>query len=203
MVVLAVGLGACSHTPKSVTSTTLTPTTATRGPSTSSTTSSTTTTTTTSPAALATCLPTQLHIAVAGSEGAAGTTEISFSLTDSSAVSCTMYGYPGMLLLSAGGAGLPTVVTRGGGLSFENIAPTNVVLNPGQAAFFNLGYNDVTQGTTSCSSAPQVEITPPNDTSYSVVPVPQINACGNGALNVSAVFASTNVSATSTTAPPS
>jgi hypothetical protein len=114
-----------------------------------------------------------------------------------------MYGYTGMLLLSAGGAGLPTVVTRGGGLSFENVVPTNVVLNPGQAAFFNLGYNDVTQGTTSCSSAPQVEITPPNDTFYAVVPVPQINACGNGALNVSAVFASTNVNATSTTAPPS
>ena len=203
MVVLAVALGACSHTPsKSVTSTTLalttTTTTTTTVPSTP-----VTTTTTTSPAALATCLPSQLHVAVTGSEGAAGTTEISFSLTDSSSLSCTMYGYPGMLLLSAGGAELPTVVTRGGGLSFENVAPTNVVLKPGQAAFFNLGYNDVTQGTTSCSSAPQVEITPPNDTSYAVVSVPQINACGNGALNVSAVFASTNLNATSTTAPPS
>jgi len=203
IVAFAVALGACTHSPsKSVTTTTLAPTTTTRVPTTPTTTRATTTTSTV-PVSLSTCLPSQLRLALAGSQGAAGTTELSFSLADSSAVSCTMYGYPGMLLLTAGGAPLPTVVTRGGGLAFENIAPTNVVLDPGGAAYFNLGYNDVTQGTTSCSSALQVEITPPNDTSYAVVPVPQINACGGGALNVSPVFAGTNVPATSTTAPPS
>ena len=114
-----------------------------------------------------------------------------------------MFGYPGMLLLTAGDIGLPTIVTRGGGLAFESVAPTNVTLDPGQAAYFNLGYNDVTQGTTTCSSATQVEITPPNDTSYVVTKVPQIIACGGGALNVSPIFPSTDAPATSTTAPPS
>jgi hypothetical protein len=114
-----------------------------------------------------------------------------------------MFGYPGMLLLTTGDTGLPTIVTRGGGLAFESVAPVNVTLDPGQAAYFNLGYNDVTQGTTTCSSATRVEITPPNDTTYAVTQVPQIMACGGGALNVSPVFPSTDVPATSTTAPPS
>jgi hypothetical protein len=203
VVASALALTACTHTPsKAATSTTLAPTTTTSGSSTSpTTTTSTTSTTTTSPLSPTTCLVSQLHIAVAGSEGAAGTTELTFSLANSSSAVCTMYGYPGMLLLSASGAGLPTIVTRGGGLAFETIAPTNVSLRPGQIAYFNLGYNDVTQGMTTCSSATQVEITPPNDTTHAVVSVPQINACGNGALNVSPVFATTNP-ATSTTAPP-
>jgi hypothetical protein len=106
-----------------------------------------------------------------------------------------------MQLLASSGANLATVVTRGGGLSFENVAVTAIELDPGQTAYFNLGYNDVTQGTTSCSVSSQVEITPPNDTSYAVVSVSQINACGGGALSVSPVFASTDVPATSTTAP--
>jgi hypothetical protein len=202
IVALAVGLGACGHTtPKSATSTTQAPTTTTPGGSTPPSTATTTTTSTSTPG-LTTCLPSQLGIAVSGSQGAAGTTELTFSLSNSSSVSCSLYGYPGMLLLTANGAGLPTVVTRGGGLSFESIAPTTVVLNPAQTAYFNLGYNDVTQGTTSCSSATHVEITPPNDTAYAEVTVPQINACGGGALNVSPVFAANNPTAASTTAPP-
>jgi NADH:ubiquinone oxidoreductase subunit F (NADH-binding) len=93
------------------------------------------------------------------------------------------------------------MVERGGGLSFENVAPANVVLDTGQTAYFNVGYSDVNQGTTTCSVSTHVEITPPNDTAYSIVSVPQINACGGGTLDVSAVFASTDAAATSTTAP--
>jgi hypothetical protein len=176
--------------------------------STTTTTTSTTTTTTTTPpttsttAATTTCQPSQLRVALYGTEGAAGTNEVTFSLANSSTTVCTMYGYPGMQLLNAGGAGVPTVVLRGGGLSFENVAATNVSLAPGQVAYFNLGYNDVITGTTTCSTATQVEITPPNDFSFVVVPVtPQIDACNGGTLHVSPVFASTDSSATVTTAP--
>jgi hypothetical protein len=42
-----------------------------------------------------------------------------------------MYGYPGMQLLASSGANLATVVTRGGGLSFENVAVTAIELDPG------------------------------------------------------------------------
>jgi len=127
---------------------------------------------------------------------------VTFSLTNASTKLCTMTGYPGMVLLSAQGKGLPTVVTRGGGLAFENLPVTDVSLAPGQVAYFNLGYNDVTTGTSGCTTAAQIGITPPNDTSSVVVPLsPQIVACGGGALRVSPVFASTDSAATQTTAP--
>jgi hypothetical protein len=114
-----------------------------------------------------------------------------------------MYGYPGMQLLGTGGAAVATVVLRGGGLAFENVAATDVSLAPGQTAYFNLGYNDVITDSTGCSMASQVEITPPNDTPYVVVPVfPAIDACGGGTLHVSPVFSSTDSAATVTTAPP-
>jgi hypothetical protein len=114
-----------------------------------------------------------------------------------------MQGYPGMELLGAGGTGETTTVTRGGGLAFENVAVTDVSLSSGQTAYFNLGYNDVVTGSTVCSQSSEVEITPPNDTSYAVVPVtPGIDACDNGALHVSPVFSSTDSAATSTTAVP-
>ena len=107
-----------------------------------------------------------------------------------------------MLLLNASSQAQPTIVIRGGGLAFENPAETTVSLAPGQTAYFNLGYNDVITGTTTCSQATQVEITPPNDTSYAVVPAfPSIDACAGGTLHVSAVFASTDSAATETTAP--
>jgi len=138
-----------------------------------------------------------------GSEGAAGTIELTFSLANTSTALCTMYGYPGMQLLDASGGDMPTTVIRGGGLTFEKVAVTNVSLAPGQTAYFNLGYSDVTVGTeTSCPAASQVEITPPNDMSYVVVPVTSLDACGGGTVHVSPVFASTDSAATSTTAPP-
>jgi hypothetical protein len=106
-----------------------------------------------------------------------------------------------MLLLDVSGSSLPTTVTRGGSLSFENLPVTTVALSPGATAYFNVGYNDVA-GTGTCSVASQVEITPPNATTHAVVAVTNLQACNNGTLNVSPVFASTDAAATQTTAPP-
>jgi hypothetical protein len=110
-----------------------------------------------------------------------------------------MQGYPGILLLDASGVALPTTVVRGGSLSFENIAATAVSLSPSETAYFNLGYSDVTAP---CSMASQVEVTPPNDTAHATVSVTSLQACNNGTLTVSPVFASSNAAATETTAPP-
>ncbi len=191
----AVALSACSSSPPKKHSTT----TKTRPPST--TTSSTPTATTTT-AAVTTCQVSQLRIAVAGQGGAAGTQEITFSLTNTSSATCSTYGYPGMLLVSTTGAALPTTVVRGGGLTFENIAPATVTLAPGQTAYFNLGFSDVQTNTTTCSSAHTAEVTPPTNTTHATVDVALgIYACDNGTLHVSAVFSATNSSATQTTAP--
>lgn len=45
------------------------------------------------------CQTAGLHVAVSGSQGAAGTEEVTLSLTNVASSSCTIYGYPGMLLL--------------------------------------------------------------------------------------------------------
>jgi len=191
-------LAACSSSPSHHASSTSTSTTTTS----TSTTSTTTPVSTTTSTANTTCQPSQLNITLYGTEGAAGTNELTFSLTNTSPTLCTMSGYPGMQLLSTSGASEPTTVIRGGGLAFENVTPTAVSLTTGQTAYFNVGYSDVVTGNTSCSVAKQVQITPPNDTAHAVVPVTyQIQACNAGELHVSAVFASSNSTATVTTAP--
>lgn len=203
--VAAVGSGAalsaCSPAKSSSTTTTHPPRTTTTHPVTTTTgappTSAPTTTTGLTP-----CQPSQLDIVDSGFSGAAGTVELTFSLTNTSSATCAMYGYPGMLLLGPGGAAQPTTVVRGGGLAFENVAPTAVTLAPGKVAYFNVGYSDVVSGNTGCSSATATEVTPPTDTAHAVVAVkPTIQACDNGTLHVSAVFPQTDTAATQTTAP--
>ncbi len=175
-----------------------------RSQSSTTTTSTTTIPTTTSTTVAATCQPSQLRILLYGSEGAAGTIELTFTLANYSTSLCAMYGYPGMQLLDASGASLPTVVIRGGTLAFEDIAATNVSLAPGQTAYFNLGYNDVVTGTTTCSMATQIEITPPNDMLYAVAQlVAQIDVCNGGTLHVSPVFSASDSAATGTISPQS
>jgi Protein of unknown function (DUF4232) len=198
-------LAACSSggTGKA-TGTTLPPTTSTSSPATTTSRPSSTTTTT-APAATTTTVTTKcklagLHIAHLGSQGAAGTEESTFSLTNSSAATCTMFGYPGMALLSSSGQTLPTTVVRGGGTGATIMAPKTVTLAPGATAFFNVTSSDVTTATTSCSSGAQVQITPPTNTTSATLPV-AIDACDNGKLDVSPIFAGTNVTATQTTAP--
>ena len=97
---------------------------------------------------------------------------------------------------------MATVETQGGGLAFESVAVTPVSLARGQTAYFNLGYSDVpVDSETSCPAASQLQITPPGSTQHSAVPVVSLDACGGGAVNVSAVFGATNSAATETTAP--
>jgi len=205
-IAMALGLGACSasSSARHATTTTHPGGAPTSSPVSSSTTSSpvSTTTTTTAPAVVRTCRLPGLRIAVAGQSGAAGTQEITFSLTNSTAASCTTYGYPGLLLVTTTGAPLPTTVVRGGGLDFESIAPAEVALAPGETAYFNVGFSDVETGATTCSSTHTVEVTPPTTTTHATVSVELgIDACDDGTLHVSAVFSSTSSTATQTTAP--
>jgi hypothetical protein len=203
----ALALSACSSTPgskKSTTTTTHGHSTTTTTTSTTTSTTSTTTSTTTTSAATTTCQISGLRIVVTGHGGAAGTQEITVSMSNTSATSCSTYGYPGLLLVGTTGKVLPTNVQRGGSLTFENIPPAHVTLVPGAAAYFNIGFNDVQTGNTTCSSTHTLEVTPPTNTTHATVTDGLgINACNNGTLHVSTVFGSTNSSATQTTAPPS
>ncbi|MGH8979977.1 MAG: DUF4232 domain-containing protein [Acidimicrobiales bacterium] len=199
VLVLVVGVGAFFAGRETATTSSpasnSTSTTSTTSRSSKSTTTSSPTTTT---AASAKCQLSQLTIAESGAGGAAGTEEHTYSLVNSSSTACTLYGYPGILLLGPGSAPEPTTVARGGGLSFESIAASTVKLVPGATAYFNVGTSDVTPP---CSTSTAVEITPPTNTTHAVV-ASSVTACDNGTVHVSAVFGSTDSSATQTTAPP-
>jgi len=186
-----VGLAACSS-PKAATPTTGTPSTG------SSSTASTTTSSI--PAGLA-CAARDLVSDVAGSQGAAGTFELTFALHNTSTLSCPMDGYPGAQLLDASGTELPTHVVSGGSYQFTDFAPAQVQLGPGATAYFNLAYSDVPTGTeTTCPTATQIEVTPPHAVDHDTV---AINAmvCAAGTLTVSPVF-SQGSPQVQTTAPP-
>jgi hypothetical protein len=126
---------------------------------------------------------------------------MTFALRSSSSTPCILSGYPGLLLLAAGGSALPTKVIRKGSYSFTAMAPTTVTLTSGQSADFNLGYSDVPVGNeTSCPAATSMEITPPNATDHLIVTA-SLAPCGGGTVVVSPVFA-TGGANSQTTAPP-
>jgi hypothetical protein len=197
IVAAAVGVGAFFAGRETAPSTTSGTTTTSPPVTTAPTTTSTTSAPPTTVAGL--CQVSQLRVAQSGGGAAMGTNERTFSLTNTSSAPCTLYGYPGLLLLGPHAAAEPTDVVRGGGLSFENVGPSLVRLAPAAVAYFNVGYSDVMPP---CSVATTVEVTPPTNTTHAEVGVsPEIMACDSGTLHVSAVFAATNTAATQTTAP--
>jgi hypothetical protein len=192
----AAGLSACSSN-KSSSSGTSTPTTA--SPASSSTAAPATTTT--GAAGAAACAAGALAITEAGSQGAAGTLEVTFALRNTSTTSCPMNGFPGAQMLGSSGTQIPTHVVRAGNYPFTDFPPSPVVLTAGSTAYFNLGYSDVpTGGETTCPTAAQLEVTPPNAVDHDVVPV-QFVVCNAGTLTVSPVFGAGS-SVAHTTAPP-
>jgi hypothetical protein len=189
----ALGLAACSSPSKSSTSST-------GAPSSTGSTSTSAATTTSVPAGSA-CAARVLVTTLVGSQGAAGTFELTFALHNTSTQPCPMDGYAGVQLLDASGTELPTHVVSGGNLSFTNFAPSPVTLGAGATAYFNLAYSDVPTGTeTTCPTAAQIEVTPPHAVDHDTVAV-HLMVCGAGTLTVSPVFSSTS-SETQTTAPP-
>jgi Protein of unknown function (DUF4232) len=200
--VVAVGtvVTGCSSGPSSTPATTRPSgsSTSTTGPSPGTTSVSSTSSTTSGPPDM--CPVADLTGSVVGSSGAAGTIEMTVALRSSSPAACVLGGYPGLLLLSAGGSALPTNVIRKGSYSFTAMAPQTVTLSSGQSVDFNLGYSDVPVGTeTSCPTASSMEVTPPNATDHLVV-LATLAPCGGGTVVVSPVFAAGGAES-STTAP--
>jgi hypothetical protein len=147
------------------------------------------------------CTGANYSLSELGTEGAAGTSEVTFGFRNTSSASCPLSGYPGIQLVGASGANLPTTTVRGGGESFTDFAPTTVEVGPGETAFFNMAYSDVTTGTeTSCPTATGLKAIPPN-TSTSLSVSGSFNVCNNGTVTVSPVFGK-NSPETETTAPP-
>lgn len=126
---------------------------------TTSTTSSTTTTTTST--ASSGCASDQLSINFVGTSAAAGTLQGIYDFQNTTNSPCTLFGYPGLQMLSSNGQTIPTILTRSPSLAG---APTTVTLAPNGYAYFLIQYPDATgyDGLT-CPAASSVEFTAPND----------------------------------------
>jgi Domain of unknown function (DUF4232) len=192
----AVLLAACSSSPTATTVTHPAFTTTTSAPSRTTTTGPVTTTTvpqgaTSTTTGTARCPTTGLAASIQGGSGAAGTNEVTMALTNRTSSTCILGGYPGLLMLNAAGAALPTSVVRKGTYGFTAMDPTVVTLTPGGVAYVNLGYSDVPTGTeTSCPSSTSLEITPPNATDHLTIAA-TLAPCGQGTIVVSPVFSAT------------
>jgi len=164
-------------------------------PSSSSSSSSSSTTTTA-------CAVQTLSGSVTGTEGGAGVLETTIALRNTGSITCTLDGYPGLMLLGAGNAQLATDAVDGGPLAFESVSPSLVSLAKGATAYFNVGFSDVPSGgESSCPSATGLQIIPPGATEHLVVPM-QLQPCNGGQLHESAIFGAGS-SAMQTTVPSS
>lgn len=110
-----------------------------------------------------------------------------------SATPCHLAGFPGVQMLSASGAPLPTTAHRGWSFLFPALRPHLVALTPSQTASFDLAYTDVPAGNLTyqqaCPAAATLVIIPPDDVT-SLRATARIVPCG-GDLDVSPVVPGT------------
>jgi hypothetical protein len=90
-----------------------------------------------------------------------------FTFQNRSAVTCTLYGFPGLQMLDAQGRPIPTRVNWGSDYVVRPEKPALVTLGPGDQASFVLGYS--TPGNLTCPASSQLEVTPPNETQSLVI----------------------------------
>jgi uncharacterized cupredoxin-like copper-binding protein len=165
---VALTLSACSSGHKAVaasSTTTTTSSTSTTSPS-STTTTVAATTTTTAKSGPGRCRSADLAAElVPRSYGVAlGNEEFRVQLSNTSTTTCTLFGYPGLQLLSAKGKPISTEVHRGSSYLVRPETPETVTLRPGQVASFVVSFEDQTGfPNTTCPVAPTMEVTPPND----------------------------------------
>ena len=130
---------------------------------------------------------------VAGSAGA-GHEEMGVNLKNNSGHTCTIFGYPGMMLQDQNGAGQATTVTRD-----HSATPTTVVLQNGgmasAAVKFDFDMPGPGEPTTGNCEPPSYSllITPPDETSQLTAPIGggPVTVCEKGTLNVLPFFAGT------------
>ena len=102
---------------------------------------------------------------------ALGHAAVQFTFRNTSGASCTLFGFPGLQLLDARGASLPTYVNWGHDYIVQPETPTLVTLPPDGEASFLLGYtDDPGRFGLTCPISTQVAITPPNETRSLVIP---------------------------------
>jgi hypothetical protein len=138
------------------------------------------------------CRTSQLAIAFAGGQGAAGTIFLTFRLTNRGPAACTLHGFVGMQMLDGGGQPMPTRLVPNGGV-FSNQPPASTFsLGPAAAganvsSTFQVAYSDVRRAAdVSCPPAFELLVTPPEELDHlSIAPRGwSLAPCNRGELDV-------------------
>lgn len=124
------------------------------------------------------CQPSQLTFSIHTGGGAAGHIGQMGQFTNSSTSTCTLYGFPGAVMLDAQHQPMTThALWQTSAYMYSNQMKQMVTLAPGASAYFAVTWSDVTTGSaTSCPTSSYLSVTPPNDFSTLTV-ADQINAC--------------------------
>jgi Protein of unknown function (DUF4232) len=138
------------------------------------------------------CSNIQLTIRSVQSQGAAGYIGVIYRLHNMWNQPCTLFGYPGLLLLDRNFHSLPTHLHRGAGSLIGGFPARLVRVGPYGNAYFALGYSDVQVGNQPCRKGFYLMIIPPNDflpvVTYATTPGRAILAC-SGNIDISPVTA--------------
>ena len=124
------------------------------------------------------CHTGRLYVTVSGSNGAAGHIAVTLRFVSIAPATCSFYGFPGMLLVSAGGQNMTTHVLWGTGSQLPKVPEKTILVKPGAAAYATFMYADVPTGSETCPPVGYYLVTPPDETTSAVVPANGATPCG-------------------------
>lgn len=132
------------------------------------------------------CHTAGLHVYLLRAGVAAGSYAMDLGFQNRSGHACFVYGYPGLGLEDAHHRMMPSHVTWGNSLARRDPGRHRIVLRPRRAAFANLSASDVPFGNERCRRSAWLEVTPPDERSFRLVPFGG-PACDHGHLTVTAL----------------
>jgi hypothetical protein len=130
------------------------------------------TTTATTPAGPPICRASTLQASFLGSQGAAGHGLMGFTLKNTGSSNCSTVGFPGIQFLDKSGKPLPTNAMRTTRDYFGYAPKVALTVAPGSTVSFRVGVTHVPAGNATCTTAYQLQVIPPNDTSTLDVALP-------------------------------
>ncbi|MCA2222789.1 DUF4232 domain-containing protein [Nonomuraea aurantiaca] len=128
------------------------------------------------------CSTTQLQVRLGRVDAGAGNRYAPLVFTNRSRATCTVRGYPGLVMLDERGDALRTRVRRTPG------AHPKVTLRPGGSARAVLHWTVVESGgETDCPGANRLLVIAPDDRTYTTIAFGADRVCGQGRLDVAAI----------------
>ncbi|NUR85608.1 MAG: DUF4232 domain-containing protein [Nonomuraea sp.] len=130
-------------------------------------------------AAVHRCVTSQLQVKLGRTDAGAGNRYAPLTFTNRSSRSCSLYGYPGLIMIDKQGDALRTRVRRDAG------SKHTITLKPGRSAKARLHWTVIeTGGETSCPAPYRLMVIPPDETAHLEIPFDVGQVCDTGRLDV-------------------